>query len=202
MKRIIIAVAVVLPCFMIGNPAWSAVDHSALVKGPFKKAPEVTQACLKCHQKQAKDFMKTVHWTWSAEQSVPGRKTVALGKKNAINNFCIALPSNWPRCTSCHAGYGWRDASFDFNNSANIDCLVCHDTTGTYKKFPVGAGHPVYEEKEFPPKSGKKWRPVDLEKVAQSVGTTSRRSCGACHFFGGGGDHVKHGDLDTSLAAP
>jgi octaheme c-type cytochrome (tetrathionate reductase family) len=111
-----------------------------------------------------------------------------LGKKNTVNNFCIALPSNWPRCTSCHAGYGWKDAAFDFAKPQNVDCLVCHDTTGTYKKTPTGAGLP--DEK------------VDLEKVAQSVGKTGRATCGACHFFGGGGDHIKHGDLDSSLRSP
>jgi octaheme c-type cytochrome (tetrathionate reductase family) len=38
--------------------------------------------------------------------------------------------------------------------------------------------------------------------VAQKVGKTSRDTCGSCHFFGGGGDGVKHGDMDSSLAAP
>ena len=43
---------------------------------------------------------------------------------------------------------------------------------------------------------------IDLAKVAQKVGKTSRDTCGACHFFGGGGDGVKHGDMDSSLASP
>jgi octaheme c-type cytochrome (tetrathionate reductase family) len=182
---------------LVASTAFGAMDHSAMIQGPFEKATDVTKKCLQCHQKQADDFMKTVHWTWSET-----RGKVDLGKKNAINNFCVAVDSNWPRCTSCHAGYGWKDKSFDFTKAENVDCLVCHDTTGTYKKFPVGAGHPVYEEKEFPPKSGKKWKPLDLVKIAQNVGPTSRKTCGSCHFFGGGGDHVKHGDLDSSLIAP
>ena len=37
---------------------------------------------------------------------------------------------------------------------------------------------------------------VDLLAVARSVGPTTRRNCGVCHFKGGGGDAVKHGDLD------
>jgi len=57
----------------------------------------------------------------------------------------------------------------------------------------------VYEEREFPPKLGKKWRPVDLEKVAWSVGKTSRRSCGACHLSGGGGGASLHIDLSCQL---
>ena len=146
--------------------------------------------------------MKTVHWTWSSRQKVDGKGEINLGKMNAVNNYCIALPSNEPRCTSCHAGYGWKDASFDFSKAENIDCLVCHDTTGNYKKFPTGAGHPTYEPREFPPKSGTIWQPPDLETIAKAVGLPSRDNCGACHFFGGGGDHVKHGDLDSSMAKP
>lgn len=165
-----------------------AASHEELVKGPFKTGPEVTRACLACHEKEARDFMKTVHWTWSKKQKVKGGAAQELGKKNAINNFCIALGSNWPRCTSCHAGYGWKDASFDFNDPTLVDCLVCHDTTGTYKKVPTGAGVPD-------PK-------VDLLKVAGNVGAPSRAACGSCHFYGGGGDHIKHGDLDSSMANP
>ena len=193
---------VLASALLVAGSAHTATDHSDKVNGPFKTGSDVTKACLQCHEAQAKDFMKTVHWTWTAKQEIPGKGAVDYGKKNAINNFCIALPSNEPRCTSCHAGYGWKDASFDFTQTENVDCLVCHDTTGTYKKFPTAAGHPAYEDKEFPPKSGKTWKAVDLERVAKSVGPTSRNTCGACHFFGGGGDHVKHGDLDSGMAAP
>ena len=77
-----------------------------------------------------------------------------------------------------------------------MDCLVCHDTTGSYRKFPTACGDPVYKERKF----GKKVFPaVDLRKVARKVGKTSRTTCGRCHFYGGGGDGVKHGDLDSSL---
>jgi octaheme c-type cytochrome (tetrathionate reductase family) len=194
--RILLGVAA-----LAAGHSFAAVDHSQLVKGPFNSGPEVTKACLQCHEAQARDFMKTVHWTWSARQKADG-KEFDLGKANAVNNYCIALPSNEPRCTSCHAGYGWKDGSFDFSNAENVDCLVCHDTTGMYKKFPTAAGHPAYKDVEFPPKSGKIWKAIDLEKVAQNVGKPGRANCGACHFFGGGGDHVKHGDLDSSMAKP
>jgi len=46
------------------------------------------------------------------------------------------------------------------------------------------------------------FQPVDLPFVAQRVGKPDRENCGACHFFGGGGVMVKHGDLDASLADP
>jgi octaheme c-type cytochrome (tetrathionate reductase family) len=82
-----------------------------------------------------------------------------------------------------------------------VDCLVCHEQTGTYKKFPAGAGHPVKKPKVFPGNK-KKYFPPDWSKVAQSVSRPSRTNCGTCHFFGGGGDGVKHGDLDSSLIKP
>ena len=122
--------------------SWTATDHKDLVSGSFRTGPEVTETCLGCHEQQAKDFMKTVHWNWQEKQQVPGKGEMSIGKINLINNFCIALPSNWPRCTSCHAGYGWKDAAFKFDDPKNVDCLVCHDTTGTYAKSPAGAGNP------------------------------------------------------------
>jgi octaheme c-type cytochrome (tetrathionate reductase family) len=69
-----------------------------------------------------------------------------------------------------------------------IDCLVCHDTTGTYKKTPTAAGMPDPS--------------VDLVAVAKSVGPTSRKTCGDCHFNGGGGEAVKHADLSRQLLKP
>ena len=97
----------------------------------------------------------------------------------------MSIEANWARCTSCHVGYGWQDASFDFSDKTKVDCLVCHDTTGKYKKKPTTAGLPDPS--------------VDLLYVARHVGPTSRQTCGNCHFFGGGGDAIKHGDLDSSL---
>jgi octaheme c-type cytochrome (tetrathionate reductase family) len=177
------------------------IDHSKLptLFGPFGTPQEVTQACLSCHKDAATEIMHTTHWTWEFVNEVTGQ---TLGKKTLINNFCIGIQSNEPRCTSCHVGYGWKDNTFDFTVQENVDCLVCHDTTGTYKKFPTGAGLPVSEPREFPAGSGNIWQPPDLENIAQNVGLTSRQTCGVCHFYGGGGDEVKHGDMDSSLVTP
>ena len=43
---------------------------------------------------------------------------------------------------------------------------------------------------------------VDLAAVAKSVGATSRKTCGDCHFNGGGGEAVKHADLSRQLLHP
>jgi len=166
------------------------LNHAALISGPFDDGPAVTRACLKCHEQAAHDFMKTSHWTWVGhEVSVPGHaEPMRIGKKNLVNNFCIGIQSNWPRCTSCHAGYGWRDDSFDFSDMTRVDCLVCHDTSGGYQKDPTQAGDPA--------------EGVDLLAAARSVGAPTRENCGVCHFLGGGGDAVKHGDLDASMYFP
>ncbi len=165
----------------------STADHSKfeILQQDFQTGPEVTAACLTCHTEAAHQVMGTTHWKWTYTDPQTSEE---LGKKNVINSFCGSIKSNEPRCTSCHVGYGWKDDSFDFTEETNVDCLVCHDTTGTYKKIPEGAGAPFAD--------------VDLGLVARNVGKTSRQTCGACHFNGGGGNGVKHGDLDESLISP
>jgi octaheme c-type cytochrome (tetrathionate reductase family) len=177
--------------------ATAGEEHQA-ISGPFQSPMEVTRKCLECHEEAAHDVMQTSHWTWELEQDIAHEGNVFRGKKNAINNFCISINGNWPRCTSCHISYGWKDASFDFTDKNRVDCLVCHDTTGTYKKpgpaagMPAGfTGNPKYDKK-----------PVDLVKVAQNVGIPGRENCIICHGYGGGGNNVKHGDIDSSIKKP
>lgn len=184
-----------------GSAGAEAIADHAELKGPFETPMDVTKACLECHDSAAEEIMKTSHWTWTMEQEVPGKGKEVRGKANVFNNFCISLRPNWPRCTSCHIGYGWKDDSFDFTDATRVDCLSCHDTTGTYNKgkgAPAGAGMP-------PGYTGKKKfdkDPVDLVKVAQSAGKTPRNGCLNCHAYGGGGNNVKHGDIDASLYKP
>ena len=188
MKHTLIPFALALACLSaLSSPASAANQHKDYIEGPFTEGTQVTQQCIECHEDHAKDFMKSSHWTWELEQELPGR-TVKRGKKNSINNFCVAISGNEPRCTGCHAGYGWKDNNFDFTDMTKVDCLVCHDTTGTYVKDPLRAGE-VFSS-------------VNLEKVAQNVGAPVRDNCGSCHFYGGGGDGVKHGDLDSSMSYP
>lgn len=177
------------------DDAWAYVpvrkphtDHTSLLPGPFVAGSDVTRACLQCHPDAAQQVMATTHWTWESEPVlVEGRtEPVSTGKKTSLNNFCLGIRSNWPGCTRCHTGYGWEDDSFDFTAADNIDCLVCHDNSGLYAKSTAGL-----------PAEG-----VDLAAVAQSVGTPTRDNCGGCHFEGGGGNGVKHADLDDHLFNP
>jgi len=164
-------------------------DHSKfkILQGPFKDGdgPAVTRACLTCHTKAAEQVMATSHWTWNISKG--GQD--GFGKStHLVNNYCIStIGGNTESCARCHIGYGYRDKTFDFTKQENVDCLVCHDTTGDYEKEKAGLPNPA----------------VPLAEVAQKVGAPTNRNCGTCHFFGGGGDATKHGDLDdTILNAP
>ena len=170
------------------RPERSHLDHSPYFTAQFKSPQDVTRACLKCHPQAAADVMKTVHWQWLGEEvAVPGHpRPVRIGKKNLLNNFCISTTGNNVSCMKCHAGYGWSDDSFDFSKAENVDCLVCHERTGTYVKGDFGI-----------PTLGS-----DLAAAARSVGYPRRENCGVCHNYGGGGQAVKHGDLDSRLENP
>ena len=166
----------------------SRLDHAAYFTEPFATPQDVTRACLACHPDAAAEVMKTAHWEWlGPETAVPGHDGLhRIGKKNLLNNFCISTIGNQVSCTKCHAGYGWRDSTFDFTRSENVDCLVCHEQIGAYIKGKAGLPTPD----------------SDLLAAARSVGVPKRDNCGVCHNYGGGGQGVKHGDLDSSLDNP
>ncbi len=164
-----------------------SVDHSLFqqLRAPFKKPQDVTSACIGCHNGRDKEVMRSSHWNWERTEYIPGQGIRAIGKKNLLNNFCIGVTGNEQSCNRCHAGYGYADASFDFKNPLNVDCLSCHDNSGKYAKKAGGAGMPDPT--------------VNLAEVAQHVGKPQRLNCGTCHFLGGGGNNVKHGDLELAL---
>ena len=199
-KKYALLVAACTAAFLATPGMVLANDDHMDIEGPFETPMDVTATCLECHDDAATQVMASSHWTWDLEQEVNGKK-VKRGKKNAVNNFCISIGSNWPRCTSCHVGYGWKDAGFDFSDPNRVDCLACHDTTGTYNKAkdaPAGSGMPpgFTGNKKFDKK------PYDLLKMAQNAGITTRTNCLNCHANGGGGNNVKHGDIDQSLLNP
>jgi octaheme c-type cytochrome (tetrathionate reductase family) len=151
---------------------------------------EGTESCLNCHGKLADEFIETGHFKWEGvAANIEGHEGHFHGKNDILNNFCIGIASNEPRCTQCHAGYGYKDDTFDFGETENVDCLVCHDQSGTYAKDMKQAGIPA---------AG-----IDLQAVAQSVamngGKPAIDNCIFCHANAGGGDNVKHGDIAMAL---
>ena len=178
----------VLDCRSTGG----SFTPAALHKGYFTDNEyRGTGQCLVCHGKIGDDVMKTGHWKWQGESSgIAGLEGEIHGKTDMINNFCQAVPANEGRCAQCHIGYGWTSQAFDFDNPNNIDCLACHDQTGTYKKVAAPGGAPDPS--------------VDLQAVAQSVGLNGgvppRSTCVFCHSRAGGDDNVKHGDISSRFA--
>jgi len=174
------------------NPTASGTSETdQLHKGYFTEhAYNGTQSCLNCHGPIGQDMLTKAHFTWQGTASnITGYTGEIHGKNDLINNFCIAVPTNEGRCTQCHAGLGYDDASFAFNDMEKVDCLICHDQSDTYKKGKTTAGLPDPT--------------VDLDVVARSVaensGVPGIKNCIVCHANAGGGDNVKHGDLAMAL---
>ncbi len=178
-------------------------DHrDKITETSLADGPAATATCMDCHDGTDGAFdhvLASAHWRWDSA-AAPGTvipdgagSTMPIGltgKNPLINNFCIAVETNEARCAQCHAGYKFTDMdTYDWDDKANIDCLVCHaDPASGYAKVkaPGGAVAPS----------------VDLVLAAKSVGASTRANCGACHFKAGGGDNVKKGDIGSALANP
>lgn len=156
----------------------------------------------------------------------------SYGKKRGINNFCVAVPSNEGRCIECHAGYGdpaQKKAAYALPaDPKNVDCLICHAdlSTGYIKaqknwgladvKPTTGctpacsatqvclsiAGAPTCVTPAATDTAYQAKLSDVLQKAAVSVRKPARENCGKCHFYAGGADNVKLGDLGSPLAAP
>ncbi|NTW50932.1 MAG: tetrathionate reductase family octaheme c-type cytochrome, partial [Chlorobiales bacterium] len=168
----------------------SSVDHSQfdVLKKEFTSPQAVTGACISCHNKRHLEVMRSNHWNWEREEFIEGRGIVYIGKKNVLNNFCIGVRGNEESCAKCHIGFASSTDSLSTTDPRNIDCLICHDNTETYAKADAKGGAPKAS--------------LDLNRIAQNVGRPKRGNCGVCHFFGGGGNNVKHGDLEESMFDP
>ncbi len=170
------------------------ISETSLADGPAASA-----TCRDCHSGVFDDMLASAHWRWDLG-AAPGTvipdgagSTIPIGltgKNQLINNFCIAVETNEARCAQCHAGYNFVDLdTYDWANTANMDCLVCHaDPASGYAKKKAPGGQVADSEV--------------LVMAAKSVGTPTRSNCGACHFKAGGGDNVKKGDIGSALANP
>ena len=63
----------------------TTADHSrfAELDKPFTSGPEVTRACLKCHNQAATQVHSSIHWTWESKEG----DEKPLGKAHVVNNF-------------------------------------------------------------------------------------------------------------------
>ena len=113
-----------------------------------------------------------------------------------MNNFCISANSQQDKgCLKCHPG--WGNSTQD-----GLNCLNCHS------RKRMNWDEAFTDMREFRQAGDEESLEIAAEILsevhasAQAIGRPTRENCGACHFKGGGGDGVKHGDLDTSLTKP
>ncbi|MCB1761453.1 MAG: tetrathionate reductase family octaheme c-type cytochrome [Gammaproteobacteria bacterium] len=180
----------------------STADHSSfeILRQQFKSGMELTKACLSCHNLAAKQVRASSHWNWEMPN---GRTGQMVGKRNVLNNTMMAISSNGPYCARCHISNDWKEEGFDYTAEDQVDCLACHDTTGTYAsnkwhqlRVKCSACHVDWDKS----KAREVVRKPNLSKLALQVGRPTVQSCGGCHFYADGGDGIKQGDLDSSLA--
>jgi len=170
---------------------WTTADHSKMDKlqQTFETGPAVTEACLSCHSKADDQLHNTIHWTWLS----PYENGELIGKAGySVNNFCISTNKmEDQKCSSCHIGWnGKKDG---------INCLRCHGDADIdwsaqfedYKFFKETGDQEIAAEIQ-----------ADIQKNVANISMPIRENCGSCHFNGGGGEAVKHGDLDASLIKP
>jgi octaheme c-type cytochrome (tetrathionate reductase family) len=175
--------------------SWTTSDHTKhpALQQTFSEGQEITRACLSCHSEAEAQFKQTIHWTWIGHTDEKGKQ---LGKAgDSLNNFCIATNKMDDKgCSSCHTG--WK------GKQQGVNCLVCHSRKKmnweeAFEDYQAFSASDDPEEAEIA-----KEIQAEIQTAAQSIGRPTRQNCGECHFKGGGGDGVKHGDLDTSLTKP
>ncbi len=177
--------ALLLTTFQPG-PAHALEPHLR-IKGLFRTERDVTVKCLECHRDQAGEIRRSSHWSWKRQRNINGKQTW-FGKKDSLTGFGIDVGSNPERCMACHISIPPHDINLETAGPDMVNCLVCHDTTNTYRP---GA----------PPE---KIAGLDLLSLARSAGIPSIRNCTACHFADcglAGTDHTAApGQKDVHMA--
>ena len=199
MKKIVVALTVVV----IASIAQAKNPHEDFI-GSY----EGTQTCLQCHEREAKQFVHTVHYLWKGSaKNVPNMNGGMAGKALNTNDFCtypmisfIGILKNSKGkvlaqgCSTCHAGLGKKPVEQETAEELNnIDCLICH--APNYKRHVEKIG-----PKKFV------WKPnatgEALTKIAQQVQIPTRQMCLRCHIKAGGGPNFKRGDIEPAHRNP
>jgi hypothetical protein len=136
-----------------------ALKAHLTIKGPFSSFAEANRQCMKCHEKQTNDLYKSTHWSWQRQRIINGA-TVLSDKSTDLSRFGIAAGNNPTACRRCHLSAMPGTPSMAIRESATINCLICHDTTGTYE--------PDVELST-------------LVLIAQTAGRPSAHNCRTCH---------------------
>ncbi|MDA3918687.1 MAG: tetrathionate reductase family octaheme c-type cytochrome [Deltaproteobacteria bacterium] len=180
-----------------GNARWTTTDHSQhkVLQQDFKTGEEITKACISCHSSVETQFHTTIHWTWRAKGE---KSNITYGKAgDSVNTFCLSGNGMDDKgCLKCHVG--WNKKGMD----SKINCLNCHNNSGFSFLTAFSDIKSFFEDGD--PETNEIIPDIqeEIKDAVTSVAFPTRANCGRCHFYGGGGDGVKHGDLDSSMTEP
>ena len=188
---------------LAGVTALAAENHAKHLKGPFTSGPEVTKACLQCHEQARQGLHEDA--ALDLERAPEDRRRARGGARQEQRDQQLlhraavqqAALHQLPRRLRLEG----RVASISARPRTSTAWSATTPPAPTRSCRPAPAIRPIRTPscRRSRARSGRPWI---SRRSRRSVGPTSRATCGACHFFGGGGDHIKHGDLDSSLTAP
>lgn len=193
--RVLFALIVALPAWVSADGAKERVkkeitaDHSQFeqLRGPFATGDEITRACLECHNRADEQVRGTHHWQWHVVDNKP------LGKAGLIaNNFCISSNHLGDRgCLDCHVGWNGKQGE--------INCLHCHSHKVMNWNEALEDIAAFLREEDPDSREIAEELASELQESITAIGQPGIENCGSCHFYSGGGDGVKRGDLGSPL---
>lgn len=172
------------------------------------KSWEGTKTCLECHDQEAADVFKSIHYQWKAATpnlSNAGGKLV--GKINSTNDFCTNPSVSWISiltndegkiigngCSKCHVGLGAKPSGeMTQAQLENIDCLVCHSSNYRREVVKKADGTLGWQPRALN-------NPQQMLSIAQNISKPTNEVCMRCHVGSGGGLNFKRGDIETAHA--
>ncbi len=154
-----------LAIFLLSSQEGAAIEAHMQMKGPFQTFTEVNRECVSCHNQEAANLKKDIHWLWQRPKKVNG-KVESFGKKTSLSHFAIVASLNKKMCMECHVSDNPQQFDFENKNNSLIDCLICHDTTNTYKRSI----------------SSKIGPEINLSDIIKNIGEPNSDNCLSCHF--------------------
>ncbi|WP_456473188.1 hypothetical protein [Desulfolithobacter sp.] len=154
-RKVTLVLLAALGLWLPRSPATAAEAHRNLTR-PLNSGREVTRSCLACHPGAGQDLLHSSHWTWIRPRVIDGQKE-AYSKLEGLTTFAISASGNPTHCLGCHISQ--NPAGVWENDMESIDCLVCHDTTGSYRRGQDN----------------------DYLFLARNAGRPEPRNCTTCH---------------------